>query len=394
MKWVKRAVLLVVAVGLLGLAVWSFIPKPLPVDLGRVRKTTMLVTIDEDGLARVQDRYVVSAPLAGNLARIELHAGDPVEPGTVLARVLPLASPLLDARSRAESDARVSAAEAAKRQADATIERARVALELTRTELARRQLLASRGAASRQEVELAELELRGRTTELESARFGARVAQHQVEMARVVLRRLGDTGDAEQLEITSPVRGRVLRVLAQSEGAIAPGTPLLEIGDPSALEVVVDVLTTDAVRVRAGQRATIVRWGGDRPLAAQVRLVEPSAFTRASALGVEEQRVNVVLDLTDPPSTWARLGDGYRVEAQIVLEEITRVLLVPASALVRRGEAWALFAVEGDRAVERTVHLGARNDLDVEIVRGVREGDSIVLHPPDLLSPGERVTGR
>jgi HlyD family secretion protein len=246
-------------------------------------------------------------------------------------------------------------------------------------------------------AERAELQERTSREELASAEFGARVAEYDLQMAQAALGRLDKKPSAkeqEQLEVTSPVKGRVLKVIQESEGVVQPGAPLLEIGDPSALEVVVDVLTSDAVHVQPGASASIERWGGERPLKAHVRLVEPSAFTRVSALGVEEQRVNVVIDLDEPHATWAALGDGYRVDARIVFWQSDGVLCVPASAAFRRDEGWAVFKLDHDIAKLSTVELGHVNPDTVEVQRGLSAGAQVVMYPSDSVRDGVQVEAR
>ncbi|MFO0694067.1 MAG: HlyD family efflux transporter periplasmic adaptor subunit [Polyangiales bacterium] len=392
-RWVRRILGFVLAAALLGGIVVAFLPKPLPVDTGRVRRGDLRVTVDEDGRTRVKDRYVIGAPLAGNLARVELDPGDVVNVGDVVARIVPAASPLLDPRTRAEFEARVEANEAAVRQSDASVARARTALALAEDELGRTTTLTQRGGATQQQLDRARLEQRARTEELASAEFGVRIARHQLEMSRAALGRIGAhvTAETEQLVVRAPVSGRVLRVLQESEGPIAPGAPILEIGDPSALEVVVDVLTSDAVHIERGSKVFIERWGGDRPLEGRVRLVEPSAFTRISALGVEEQRVNVIVDLEGESASYRALGDGYRVETRIVVAERLRVLLVPESSVFRRGDGQAVFTVEGGVAHLRPVRVGPGDGIDAELLSGLADGTEVVVHPSDLLSDGLKV---
>jgi HlyD family secretion protein len=393
-KWARRVVLVLIAAAVVAGLVEAWRPKPLPVDLATVTRGAMIVTIEEDGRARVKDRYVVAAPLAGSLDRPALRAGDAVQVGTVLAGLVPLASPLLDARTRAELEARSAQAEDARRQADAGIVRAEAALALARAASGRATLLASRGAASRVDEERAALELRALEAEVASARFGARVAAHQVTLARAALGAVGARLGAPPLVLASPVTGRVLRVFHPSGGPVAPGAPLFELGDPAALEVVVDVLSSDAVSVRPGARVELDRWGGPHLLRGRVRLVEPSAFTRLSALGVEEQRVDVVIDLVEPRARWAALGDGYRVEARIVDWESAEVLRVPASAVFRRGAGWAVFRVEEGVARLRLLGIGRRNGLEVEVLRGLAAGDRVVAHPSDRVVDGASVIAR
>lgn len=382
---------------LIGFAAW---PTPLTVETAPVTRGSLVVTVDEAGRARVRDRYVVGAPLAGELARIELHPGDAIATGAALARIVPASSPLLDARSHDEATARVGSASAALASAQAGVVRAELASKHADEELDKARKLATAGAAPGDTVERAELEARLRASELVSARFSAQVAAFEVKLANAVLAR-GDAGGArgkggearDRFEITAPIGGRVLRVLQESAGVVGPGTPLVEIGDPTRLEIVVDVLSADAARVHEGARATLEAWGG-APLAAKVRLVEPSAFTRISALGVEEQRVHLVLDLLDPRERWATLGDGYRVEAKIVVDERPSALVVPAGAIFRRGETWAVFVLEKGRARLRTIRTGARNARMVEVTEGLAEGEQVVVHPSERVEEGARAKAR
>ncbi len=395
-----RAIVRRVLGGLLVLAivaalVVAWMPKPVAVDVATVATGDLRVTVDEDGRTRVKDRYVVGAPLTGNAARIELDPGDAVHLNDVLVRIVPLASPLLDARSRVEAEARAAAAGAQERQVRASIERARVSMEFAQREVTRQRGLAASGASSSQAAERAEMEVRTLGEEIRSLEFGARVAEHQARLARVALGRFDPSQDQEeQLEVTAPVEGQVLRVIQESAGVVAAGTPLLELGDPAALEIVVDVLTSDAVRIQPGAHVSLERWGGEGELAGHVRRVEPSAFTRVSALGVEEQRVNVVIDLDEPRERWRALGDGYRVETRIVVWEQRDVLKVPASAIFRHGDGHAVFRVEGGHARVVAVQVGEQNGVETQITGGLREGDRVVVHPSDAVVDGAEVAPR
>lgn len=392
----RRGLSAVLAILLVGMFVAAVMPKPVQVDMVTVEQGDLLVTVDEDGQTRVKDRYVIDAPLDGHVGRIEIDAGDPVEEGAVVARIVPLSPPLLDARTKAEAEARLAAAEAAKRQAGATISRAQAAVQLASLEAERQANLGPSGATSMQAVEQSEFELRGKREELSSARFAARVAEHEAHVAEAALGRLGAKGlkGDEQLEVHAPVGGRVLNVFRQSEGVVRSGAELLEIGDPQALEIVVDVLTSDAVGIRRGANVVIERWGGERPLKGHVRTVEPSAFTRVSALGVDEQRVNVIIDLDDPPEVWADLGDGYRVEARIVVHEAKKVVKVHDSAVFRDGDGWAVYRVDDRKAVLTPIEVGARNGLEVEVVTGLEPGMLVVAHPGEQVEDGRSVRSR
>ena len=391
-----RRVLMILAAFLVavGLAL-AFRPTPVPVDLAAASRGPMQVTVDEDGRTRVKDRYVVSAPVAGTLARIVLDPGDSVHRGDLVARLVPVSSPLLDPRATAEAEARVSAAAAALRQASTAVERARASQAFAEREAARQRALVGAGAAAARLLEQAELEARLRAEELASAEFGERVAASQLRLARAALLSLRGGGlQSGRFDVTSPVDGQVLQVMQESEGVVQQGAPLLEIGDPRTLEVVVDVLTGDAVAIQPGAPARIERWGGDSALRGRVRRIEPSAFTRISSLGVEEQRVNVLVDLDEPPDRLRALGDGYRVEVSIVTWEAPDVLRVPEGAVFREGEGWAVYVSDGGVARLRRVELGRRNGAEAEITGGLRAGERVVVYPGDNVLDGTRVTGR
>ncbi|MDH4281303.1 MAG: HlyD family efflux transporter periplasmic adaptor subunit, partial [Myxococcales bacterium] len=351
-RWVRRGLIALAVLAVVALIVVAWLPNPVEVEVATVTRGPLVVTVNEDGRTRVKDRYIVSAPVTGNLARHELEAGDAIEEQQVLARLVPLPPPLLDARTRAEAKARVDAAMAALRQAESTVKRARFQRDFEKQEYDRVLAVVQQGGLAKSDADRAVSTYRSSEEDLHSAEFGARVADHQLELARTALSQLSvKAEDTEQLEIKSPVAGQVLRVFQESEGVVQSGTPILEVGDPSALEIVVDVLSQDATRIPARAPTLIERWGGKNPLHGHVRVVEPSAFTKLSALGVEEQRVNVIVDLDDDRTLWSTLGDGYRVEARISVWEGQDVLKVPASAVFRSEEAWATFVVEEGTAV-------------------------------------------
>jgi HlyD family secretion protein len=386
-------VLAAVAIGI-ALAL-AFRPTPVPVDLAAAARGPMEVTVNEDGRTRVKDRYTVSAPVAGTLARTELHPGDSVRRGDVVARLVPMSSPLLDPRAATEAEARVSAAQSAVRQAATAVERARVSQGFAAREVERQRKLVEAGAAAAVALEQAELEARLRTEELASAEFGRKVAASELQLARAaLLTRRGGRLPEGRFDVASPVDGRVLAVMQESEGVVQQGTPLLEIGDPRALEAVVDVLTGDAVSIRPGAKARIERWGGDSALRGRVRLVEPSAFTRVSSLGVEEQRVNVLVDFDEPPERLRPLGDGYRVEASIVTWASPDVLRVPEGAVFRTGPGWSVFVADDGAARMRGVEIGRRNGAQAQITGGLRPGERVVVYPGDDVQDGTRITGR
>jgi len=394
-KWVRRALIALAVLAVVGLIVVAWIPNPVEVEVAAVERGPLVVTVNEDGRTRVKDRYLVSAPITGNLARLDLEAGDAIEEGQVLARLVPLPPPLLDSRTRAEAKARVDAATAARRQAQAAVNRARYQRDFAKQESERAMAVVQQGGLARSDADRAVSTYRGSEEDLRSANFGGRVAEHQLKLAQTALMQLtGEGEEGEQLEILSPVAGQVLKVFQESEGVAQGGAPILELGDPSALEVVVDVLSQDATRIPAGAATLIERWGGKNPLRGHVRVVEPSAFTKLSALGVEEQRVNVIIDMDEDRELWSSLGDGYRVEARISVWEGQDVLKVPASAVFRSEEAWATFVVIEGTAVVQTVQLGETNGLETEVLSGLEEGDTVIAYPSDSVRDGVSVESR
>lgn len=392
-RWFRRAAWIAVGLAIVVALALAWRPKPVPVEVVAASRGDLIVTVDEMAKTRVRDRYVVSAPMGGNLLRIELSAGDPVKEGAVLARIVPMQPALLDPRTRAEAQARVAGAQAAKNQADAAIARAELASTHAQNELAETRKLVQGGSLAPDALTRAELEARIRAEELASARFAAQMTAHEAQMAATALRRFDSATAGEQFDVTAPATGRVLRVVKESAGPVQPGAPLLEVGDPAALEIVADVLTADAVRMQKGAKVSVVRWGGE-PLDAHVRAVEPSAFTRVSALGVEEQRVPVVIDLDAPRDKWAPLGDGYRVEVRIVVAERKAVVHVPIGATFRHDGGWAVYAVREERAVRVPVELGAKSDASVEVVSGLSAGERVVVHPSERVEDGVRVLTR
>lgn len=382
---------LVVAAAIAGL-VWLMRPAPVRVELGTADRGPLEVTVDDEGRTRVRHRYVVAAPVSGRLERIELDEGDAVSAGDVVARVAPAP---LDPRSIAQAQAQLDAALAGRREAQARVAQARAALAQAERELARSRSLAEQNTLPAQALEQAELARTSRAEELRAAREGEDAAAHQVEAARAALLAAGG-GDAaaahgsadSHVPVRSPAAGRVLRVFEESARVVAVGTPLLEVGDPADLEIVVDVLSADAVKVRPGAEMRLEAWGGEEVLRATVRLVEPSGFTKLSALGVEEQRVNVIGDFVEPPGA---LGDGYRLEARIVVWRGEDVVRCPASALFRRGPVWHVFTAERGRARLVPVEVGHRGIDAVEIRSGLDPGTSVVLHPTDKLADGVRI---
>jgi len=383
---------------LLALIVWSFRPQPVPVDLATVSRGNLRVTIDEEGMTRVRERYVVSAPVAGRMQRVELEPGDKVVANrTVLASFMPATPTPLDPRARAEAEARLKSAQAARDQARVAVQRARTELAFSQSELARYREIAKFGGTTEERLAALELDARTREVQIKAAELGLQTAEHEVEAVRAVLRQFTNPSNAAEpggLTLRSPVGGTVLRVHQESEALVPAGTPLIEVGNPDELEIVADLLSTDAVKVQPGFAVLIEGWGGETTLHGRVRLVEPAGFTKISALGVEEQRVNVIIDFDDPGGPAKKLGDGYRVEISVIIWERPAVLKVPTSALFRVGDAWAVFAVREGKAAQTEIRIGQRNAIEAELVSGLNEGDQVIVHPGDTIANGVIVVSR
>jgi HlyD family secretion protein len=379
-KWLIRGGL---ALAVIAATLFMMRPQPIAVESAQAVVMPLEVTIDEDGRTRAVDRYIVTAPFTGRLARIELSEGECVTAGQVIARVEPMP---LDAATRAQLEARLSAARARQRAADAALAQASAVRDQARREMERRQTLLAEGALSKELVEQFVLAFQTREEEVLAARETAGAAAAETAAVQASLLGEGATAGAA-VAVRAPANGTVLRVPERSARIVNAGEPLIEIGDPAALEVVVDILTTDAVRIRPGMPVRLDRWGG-APLTARVRLVEPSAFTRISALGVEEQCINVILDLEQRP---AELGDGYRVEASILVWASDSVLTVPASALFRARDAWQLFVEDNGRARIRNVTIGERNGTTAQVLDGLVPGQVVILFPSDQIEDGARV---
>jgi len=396
--WLRRGSWMLAGVIAAGVLVWAFAPRPIEVETATVTRGPFRKTVDEDGKTRVRDRYVVSAPVPGRLLRVDLKAGAPVEPGTLVARLAPAAPAPLDARTELEYRERLGAAEATRLRAAASVERAGVALEQATAEEVRAAKLADQGFTSRQALDNAQREVELKTKELTAAQFDGHAAEHQVAMARAALIRYrqdaGGKAPGAVWEIRSPVAGRVLRVAQESEAVVAAGAAILEVGDPRALEVVVDVLTADAAAIRPGTAVELDHGGGAPILAGRVRLVEPAAFTKISALGVEEQRVNVVIDFAAPTTAWGNLGDGHRVDTRITVDTRDDAVRVPVSALFRHGDGWAVFAVSGSRARLQPVTTGPRNGVVAVVLGGLDPGTQVVAYPGDAVADGVQVKVR
>ncbi len=382
----RRLIWAVVIVVIAALAVLVLRPAQIPVETARATRDSLRVTVDEDGETRAHDRFIVAAPIPGRLLRVDLEEGDTVHENGIVATIDPLP---LNQQQREEVLARISAAEATKRQADARVAHAQADYEQAKRDRARAEHLGREGVISAQALEQARnAEITG-AEELQAAKFSALAAAAEVKVVRSGLVGFGNGGTSHKvISLRSPVAGKVLRVVEKSERVVQAGAPLVILGDPEKIEIVTDVLTTDAVNIKPGAPVFLEGWGGDHPLRAKVRLVEPSGFTKISALGVEEKRVYVVADFVDPPDG---LGDGFRVDSRIVTWEGESVLKIPVSAAFRTGDGWSVFVTQGGRAHLRAIEIGHRNQTEVEVTRGIAEGEEVILHPSNQIRDGVRV---
>jgi len=368
----------------LALTALLFRPEPLRVDIGQVVKGSMQVTVDEQGETRAHDRFVVTAPVAGKLTRIELHDGDPVQKNQVVARIAPLP---LSIEERREQTARIDAAKSHQREAEEQVRHAQEDLEQAKRESKRVERLVKDGFMSGQAAEQARNAEITIANDLAAARFRVKSAAAEVTLAESGLIAV-QGGKGALFKVRSPVAGRILRIADPSERVVAAGTPLLTVGDLGKLEVVIELLSSEAVKVKPGMAVILDGWGGNQPLKAKVQRVEPYAFTKVSALGIEEKRTNVVADFIDAPQA---LGDGYRVNAHIVVWAADDVIKVPASALFRCGDTWCTFTVENGRAKRRLVKVGHSNAQEAEVLEGLKPGETVIRHPANQIEEGARV---
>ena len=395
----KRIVMWAAIVGIIVTALaLSFTPRPVMVDLVEVEPGPLVVTLDEEGETRVHDVYTLSAPVAGRVQRIDRHVGDPVTANeTVLAQIEPGDPSFLDPRSEAQARAAIQAAAAARDLAAAAVKDAEAHYEFARAEYARMQELIVEGSVSKRDLDTAERDFKARRAGLDTARAALQVRSYELELARAQLVSPLQTQESREncdcIPITAPVSGRVLQISDRSERVVREGDMLMQIGDPNDLEIVVDYLSMDAVKIQAGQRVIIDNWGGAGPLEGRVRLIEPFGFLKVSALGIEEQRVNVIIDFASDEG-WERLGHGYQVESRVVLWDVDDILTVPLTALFRDGENWALFVEQDGRARLRHVKAGQRNGIIAEISDGLKAGERVVVHPSDRVADGVRIASR
>jgi HlyD family secretion protein len=388
--WIT-GIILVVALAIL----YGFLPRTQEVDLVRLTRGPLQVTIEEEGRTRLRERFVISAPTAGYLRRIEAKVGDPVRKGQTLAVLEPLRSQALDPRSRAEAEAVVSAAEASLAAATERERAATADADYTEKRLARIAKLYAGGSVAKDQFDQTESEAKKARAVQLSARAAADVARSELQRAKTTLRNFSAVKrGGGTVEVASPVGGAVFKIHRESEGAVHAGEPLMEIGNVRDLEVRVEVLSSDAVRIAPGMTVLFKRWGRDEPLTGRVRRVEPAGFTKFSSLGVEEQRVLVIADITSPPEMWRVLGDGYRLEAHFIVWEGRDILQVPTSALFRSGKEWSVFVEEQGKARRRAVEIGQRTGLTAQIVSGLKENERVVAYPDDAISDGTKIRQR
>jgi len=393
----KHPGVIAIAVLVIGLLLWGFWPQPVQVETVAVIRAPLTVTIEEEGRTRVLDRYVISAPVDGVACRIQMDVGDNIEQGQTLLTISPLESKVLDPRSRAEAEARVASATSALELAQDQAESAKASSVYYNSEVKRLRSLEEKGVISKSAYDKAEMDVLTANATLRSTYHAVEVARYELEAAETALKYTAGTvtsDPAVRVPVVSPITGKILKMPRKCEGPVRTGEALLEVGDPSILEVEVDVLSADAVKIKPGMKVLFDRWGGEQALEGIVRIIEPVGFTKISALGVEEQRVLIIADFTSPPELWQRLGDGYRVEARFVLWQDDNVLQVPASSLFGYNNGWAVFVVENGRAKQHDVEVGQRTGLIAQILDGAKEGEAVINHPSDEVEDGRRVTQR
>jgi len=393
-RWI---IVIIITVGVISAIVYGFMPKPVSVDLVKVSRGPLKVTVEEEGRTRVKDRFVVSAPVAGFMRRIQFDVGDRVQKGQSLVELEPLKSNLLDPRSHAAAQAAVSSAEASLKVEEERARAAAADAEYARTNLERIRKLYEGGYVAKDALEQAETGAKRAGANLLSAEAAVKVARFELERAQTVLRHSAaeNTGiQGKIVTIQSPVNGSVLKIYRESEGVVQSGEPVIDIGDPEKLEVKVEVLSADAVKIKPGASVLFERWGGNSTLPGRVRVVEPAGFTKISSLGVEEQRVLVIVDLTSSDKGAQSLGDGYRLEASFIIWEGKDILQAPASALFRNQEGWAIFVVKNNRALKREVRVGQRTGLVAEVLSGLTEGEEVISHPDNSIEDRTRVRPR
>ncbi len=392
----RKLLFWLIVLGLVGLVVYGLIPKPIEVETAVLKRGPLTICVVEEGRTKIRNRYIVSAPVAGQLRRPTFKAGDAVRAKeTILAVVDPSSAPLLDSRSRAQSEAAVQAADAGVLKAKEALAMAKTSQQFAASSWDRVKNLSQKGTVSDTDRDNAERDAEMKVREKKSADFAVKIAEFELVQAKAALLQMDSAvGSGAAMEIRAPVSGRVLRVQQENATVVAPGASLLEIGDPEDIEIESEVLSRDAVIIRPGTPVTVDQWGGEESLQAVVKRVEPAAFTKVSALGVEEQRVLVLCDLTNPPPAAKLLGDRFRVEVRIAVWEDTDALLIPAGALFREGTEWKTFVLNKDQAHAVKLQTGRTDGRMTQVLDGITAGTEVLLHPPDTVKDGVQVKRR
>ncbi len=398
--FIRRAALAALSVAVLGLLGWALWPQPVPVDIATIERNTLEINVEDEGVTRVREVYAISAPTVGKMLRTTVEVGDLVIAGETILSVFEPSDPaFLDIRTQRVNEAAVAAANASVRLAESQVKQAEAQLTFAQGELRRATELAPKQAISARELDKAQLDRATAEATLASAAATLDVRRRELESAQARLIQPGqaagqETADGCCIQLRAPISGHVLKIVAKSEQVVQPGSTLMELGSPADIEIAVDLLSRDAVRVEPGATARIESWGGDAVLNARVRRIEPTGFTKISALGIEEQRVKAVLDFTDPREAWRRLGHGYRVVAKIAVWRGEDIAVVPLAALFRQGNQWAVFVVMDGRARLRLVEIGERTLHDARILSGLTAGEQVVLHPSDRIRADINVAPR
>jgi HlyD family secretion protein len=394
-NFLKRALPWTAVLALLALVAWGLRRQPIVVETGPATRSPLTVRVSEEGKTRVRNRYLVTAPVSGKMQRVSLKPGDEVKAAeTVLTTLEPAASPLLDPRAHAQAQATVAIREASRMQATASLEARRAALQMATADRDRMRSITRAGTLSDSDRDRIEAEASVKSAEVRAAEFSLQVADHELAQARAVLDPPANRSTADLVPVKSPVSGRVLKVIQESESIVTAGSPILEIGDPADIEIEAEILSRDATAIHPGDLVQVEQWGGETPLTGRVRRIEPAAFTKISALGVEEQRVIVLSDLVDLPPTAITLGDRYRVEVRIAIWHSDDALVVPAGALFREGNIWKTYLFKEGTARLTNLQVGHSDGRFTEILSGVNAGDQLLLHPPDTIQDGTPVTQR
>lgn len=392
---IRRLFPWLLGLGILALIGWGLTPKAIEIETGVVARGPLTVRVSEEGKTRIRNRYIVAAPVAGRMRRVPLKPGDEVKAGeTLLTAIEPMATPLLDPRARVQAEAMVSMKEAARKQAAQTLDAQQATLKMAEADRDRIRAVQRAGTVSESDRDRAEGDASIKASEVRASEFALQVLDYEIAQARAALERPDASTAGNLVEVKSPVSGRVLKVMQESEMVVTPGVQILEIGDPSDLEIEAEILSRDAVTIHPGDAVSIEQWGGETPLNGRVRRVEPAGFTKISALGVEEQRVIVLSDLIDPPPAAKALGDRFRVEVRVAVWHSDDVPVIPSGALFREGNAWKTFVYKGGEAKLVSIEAGHTDGRTTEVLSGLSPGDEVLLHPPDTVKAGSSVRKR